>query len=90
MTVTSPANTRRSYTLTVTRKSSPVQELHGDVNSDRKIDVVDALMILNASAGKSTLTEAQLKAADVDRNGTADVIDALRLLRFISGDSKEP
>lgn len=90
VTVTSPANTGRSYTLTVTRKSSPVQELHGDVNSDRKIDVVDALMILNASAGKSTLTEAQLKAADVDRNGTADVIDALRLLRFISGDSKEP
>lgn len=88
LTVTSPAGTKRSYTISVTRKKAPEpQALMGDVNGDGRLDVVDALMILQADAGKTTLTPEQAKLADIDGSGTVDVLDALRLLRYISGKS---
>lgn len=88
VTVTSPSGTKRTYTITVTRKKAPVQEkLRGDLNRDKIIDVVDALMILSHAAGKTLLTADQIVLGDLDGSGTADVLDALQMLRYISGNS---
>lgn len=86
--VTSPAKTVRSYRLVITRRKAPAQEkLEGDLNGDKKLDVVDALMILSFVAEKTTLTEDQQKLADIDGSGTVDILDALQMLRYISGNS---
>lgn len=53
----------------------------GDVNSDGKIDVSDAYMIMQSQTGLITLTEEQEKLADVDESGEVDVSDALAILK---------
>ncbi|MBR6102488.1 MAG: cadherin-like beta sandwich domain-containing protein [Ruminococcus sp.] len=84
VTATAEDGSSKVYTVTVTRAKAPDRK-KGDVNGDKQIDVVDALMILKYSAGSYTLTEEQLSYADMDGSGTADVIDALMILRIISG-----
>lgn len=60
----------------------------GDVNTDGKINSVDALYVLRKYAGDTTLTltEAQLLAADVDGRNGVNSVDALYILRFYAGD----
>ena len=87
VTVTASDGSKRVYTLTITRAKAPALS-KGDVNGDRSITVVDALMILKHHAGQQTLTGEALKRADADGSGTVDILDALRLLRYISGKSK--
>ncbi len=57
----------------------------GDVNSDGKINSADALMALEYSVGKNTLTGSQLKAADIDQNGKVNSQDAFILLSVATG-----
>ena len=59
--------------------------LCGDVNLDGRVDVVDALMSAQASAGVFTLGREQQRAADVNHSGFVDIIDALLISRYSSG-----
>ncbi len=83
--VTAPSGSVRTYTLTVNRKAGNGTLQQGDVNGDKKIDVVDALTILKYNAGSITLTSQQISRADVDKSGTVDVVDALTVLQYVSG-----
>lgn len=61
----------------------------GDVNSDKKIDSVDASIVLSHYALISTekeddLSDEQLEAADVDRNGVVNANDASKILAYYS------
>ncbi len=53
----------------------------GDVNSDKKVNSTDALMVLQYSVELLTLTSAQKSAADMDGNGKINSIDALMILK---------
>lgn len=57
----------------------------GDVDSDGRVTVEDAMLALNYSAGKRQLTAEQLFLADVTYDGTVNSTDALRILLYISG-----
>ena len=57
----------------------------GDVNSDDHITSSDALMALQASVGKTTLTEKQTLAADVDNDKKVTSNDALLILQYSVG-----
>ena len=54
---------------------------YGDVNSDGKINAVDALEVLKATVGKVKLTEEQFIKADTDGNGKINAVDALYILK---------
>lgn len=84
--VTAESGEKRTYTVTVTRPEP--KAVKGDVNNDGIVDVVDALTILNYSAGKQSLSSDAVKAGDIDGNGYADVIDALTILSYVSGKTK--
>jgi hypothetical protein len=55
---------------------------YGDINGDAKVDAVDALTVLQAAVGKTTLTQKQTLLADVDGNGDIDAGDALQILKY--------
>ena len=84
VTCTAASGVKRTYTIKITRKaaSQPLQQ--GDVNGDKYLTVVDALLMLRYNAGKTKLDSAQLKRADMNGDGKVDVIDALTLLKKIS------
>ena len=54
---------------------------YGDVNGDEKVDAADALAVLKAAVGKSTLTDAQRNLADVNNDKKIDAGDALLILK---------
>lgn len=81
---TAASGVKRTYTVEITRKKSSSKLKKGDVNGDRSLTVVDALMILRHNAGTVKLNSDQLSRADYDGNGSVDVIDALSILRKIS------
>ena len=64
-----------------------LQYAKGDVNGDGKIDITDALMALQAAAGKVTLTatEAAAANADGDAQGAITAADALLILKAATG-----
>ena len=57
----------------------------GDVTADDKINILDVIALNKNILGKETLTPAQQKYADVDRNGTPDSSDSLTILKYIVG-----
>jgi len=59
--------------------------IFGDVNGNGNVNVVDALMTLQASSGITTLNELQQFAVDVNKDGKVSVIDALKILQYSSG-----
>lgn len=75
---------KRTYTIKITRKAASQTLQQGDVNGDKYLTVVDALLILRYNAGKTQLGSAQLKRADMNGDGSVDVVDALTLLKKIS------
>lgn len=75
---------QRTYTIKITRKAASQTLQQGDVNGDKYLTVVDALLILRYNAGKTQLDSAQLKRADMNGDGSVDVVDALTLLKKIS------
>lgn len=59
--------------------------LHGDVNADGKISVVDAKWILQSVAGARELDANASKLADVNRDGKISVVDAKWVLQSVAG-----
>lgn len=59
--------------------------VRGDVDGDGAVTVVDALMTLQAAAGKVTLTDAQQRVADVDGSAGVTASDALTILQRATG-----
>lgn len=60
----------------------------GDVDNNKAINSVDALMIIEASVGKRKLTDTQLKAGDINRDGKVTSSDALIVLAVSAGTDK--
>lgn len=84
VTCTAASGVKRTYIITITRKAASQTLQQGDVNGDKYLTVVDALLMLRYNAGKTQLDSAQLKRADMNGDGKVDVIDALTLLKKIS------
>ena len=84
VTCTAASGVKRTYTIKITRKAASQTRQQGDVNGDKYLTVVDALLMLRYNAGKTQLDPAQLKRADMNGDGKVDVIDALTLLKKIS------
>lgn len=84
LTCTAASGVKRTYTIKITRKAASQTLQQGDVNGDKYLTVVDALLMLRYNAGKTQLDPAQLKRADMNGDGKVDVIDALTLLKKIS------
>lgn len=57
----------------------------GDVNLDGKINSTDALLVLQHSVQKITLTGEDFINADVDKNNTINSTDALEILKYSVG-----
>ena len=84
VTFTAASTVKRTYTIKITRKAASQTLQQGDVNGDKYLTVVDALLMLRYNAGKTQLDPAHLKRADMNGDGKVDVIDALTLLKKIS------
>lgn len=84
VTCTAASGVKRTYTIKITRKAASQTLQQGDVNGDKYLTVVDALLMPRYNAGKTKLDPAQLKRADINGDGKVDVIDALTLLKKIS------
>lgn len=84
VTCTAASGVKRTYTIKITRKAASQTLQQGDVNGDKYLTVVDALLMLRYNVGKTKLDSAQLKRADMNGDGKVDVIDALTLLKKIS------
>ncbi|MBQ8575300.1 MAG: leucine-rich repeat protein [Clostridia bacterium] len=59
--------------------------IKGDTSGDNMINSTDALLCLQYSVGKITLTDDAFLAADVDGNGKVNSVDALKILQFVVG-----
>ena len=76
--------------FTVSGLSSPLLDsgdIIGDINSDSRINAVDASMVLSCYAKLATeqdtgLDEGKLKAADVDKDGSVNAVDASKILSY--------
>ena len=62
------------------------QPVPGDVNADKKIDLVDAVYILQNYNQVREFTKVQETAADVDKNGAVNLIDALMIMKYFNGE----
>ena len=58
--------------------------LVGDVNADSKVDIADAMSIVNHVVGKETPTFIR-GAADVNHDGVVDIADAVKILNIVVG-----
>lgn len=67
-------------TITVTDGSGS-SGASGDVSGDGKMDVNDAVLVLQYAAGLTTFNQVQLKAADVSGNGRVGSEDAVLILQ---------
>lgn len=56
----------------------------GDVDGNGKVNINDALELLNFLAEKTVLEGNNLKAADVDKTGAVNINDALKLLNYLA------
>ena len=57
----------------------------GDLDGDMRITANDALIVLQHSVGKRTLTDAQKKVSDVNKDGKVNCLDALMILQASVG-----
>ena len=57
----------------------------GDVNGDGQINVLDALMVLQASNGRLNLDAEQFARADLNGNKTLEAVEVLTILQYANG-----
>jgi hypothetical protein len=58
----------------------------GDVNSDGRITVADALRVLRAINNKVILSEEEFVLADLDGNEVLTAAEALTILKYANGE----
>ena len=81
-------------TAPITTEAQTATYSSGDIDNDKKINAVDASMVLTYYAMISTkksgdLSEIQQKAADVDKNGVINAVDASNILSYYAYTSTE-
>lgn len=69
-----------------TVKEAPVI---GDVNGDKKVDVLDAVPVQKYAVDKTKLTPEQLIVADVNNDNNVDILDAAEIQKFAAGKISE-
>lgn len=57
----------------------------GNVNQDDKVDIEDAVAVINHVNGVNSLSDFEELIADVDCNDTVDIEDAVRIINHING-----
>ena len=70
-------------TSKVTFKLEPA--MMGDINGNKKIDLVDALYNVQYYNKVRYFMEEQKTVADVNKNGTVDLVDALLIMQYYNG-----
>lgn len=58
----------------------------GDVNADKKIDLVDAVYILQNYNQVREFTNVQKTAADVNKDDSINLVDALMIMKYFNGE----
>lgn len=76
-------NEAKSF-VTITEK----EHVLGDINGNEKIDLVDALYVIQYYNKYRALSQVELDAADVNKNKTVDLVDALMIMQFYNGTIK--
>lgn len=82
----SGTGTTCAVSITDTSGGEEQQPMLGDVNADKKIDLVDAVYILQNYNQVREFTNAQKTVADVSKDGNVDLIDALMILKYFNGE----
>ncbi len=62
--------------------TSTINILYGDIDNNESVDTTDALLALQYSVDKITLTEEQIIYGDVDGSSNIDATDALLILQY--------
>ena len=70
-------NKETDYTVLVT----------GDINGDGKVNILDAVLLLNAIKGTKTLDGEFKEAACLKNDNSYNVLDAVYMLNYIKGSS---
>ena len=70
-------------TSKVTFKLEPA--MMGDINGNKKIDLVDALYIVQYYNKVRYFMEEQKTVADVNKNAMVDLVDALLIVQYYNG-----
>lgn len=83
-TPTSTPTPTPTRTPTATPTITPTAGLPGDVNSSGKVDINDALLIAQKSAGLNPVNF-NASVADVTRDGTVNILDAMRVAQYAAG-----
>lgn len=60
----------------------PVVYIIGDLNGDKYVDALDAVVVQKFAAEKTRLDERQLYVGDVNNDGNVDVLDAADIQKF--------
>lgn len=55
---------------------------YSDLNSDGKVDVIDAAVIQKYTSGRTELNDEQLAVSDVNADGTVDILDAAEIQKY--------
>ena len=56
--------------------------LIGDVNNDKRVDILDSAMVQKYASDKTDLTDKQKILADVNDDGNVDVLDAATIQKY--------
>ena len=59
--------------------------IYGDVNNDKKVSMVDAVLIMRNTLGLNELSADAAVRADVDGDGSVTIKDSINVLRYICG-----
>lgn len=59
--------------------------IYGDVNNDKKVSMVDAVLIMRNTLGLNDLSADAAARADVDGDGSVTIKDSINVLRYICG-----
>lgn len=85
-TAMSGTGTNCAVSITGTTAGGEESSALGDVNADKKIDLVDAVYILQNYNQVREFTQIQETAADVDKNGMVNLVDALTIMKYFNGE----
>lgn len=70
-----------TYKIKITDEAGTVSSATGDINSDKKVNSQDALLVMQHSVGLISLNSTQKKNADMNADGKINSTDALMILK---------